>query len=330
MSTAPGRGRLSHRRHRRGQNSHLLIWNRDRRAESDGEDETSTVSEDATNVTLCLSCRHIAEGERLLPCCQSPLPVELEVVQGSDGDGNLTKCVCCGGRSGGFDSVLRDVRTGEDAASAVIAEATIRAMPEEDDTKPACGRRLLAFSDSRQRAAHFAPYLSRTTAETQYMKPVVDAIRNLSGERCEDIPLSAIADRFLADITKQPFVVLRRTLEGEGEITAQIKSPRQLFRQEKDALRQECLISMFQSFTAPMRAKNTLTAFAIAAVAVELNEEQAEQFSMRAPELFNNSKEQGFAAIQHLLRLVFRKRAIAFPPASVLATSRVAEDRNGT
>ena len=294
----------------RGHNAHLLIWNRGRRAETDDDEETA----DSTNAILCLSCRSLSEGDRLIPCCQTPVPIELEIVQGADGDGNLRTCVVCGGRSGGFESVLRDFRTGEDAASAVIAEAIIRAMPEEDSTRPAAGRRLLAFSDSRQRAAHFAPYLSRTTAETQYMKPVVDAIRHLSGDGCDDIPLTAVADRFLTDITKQPFIVLRHTLEGEGEITAQIKSPKQLYRQEKDALRRECLISLLQTFTSPLRAKNTLTAFAIAAVAVELNEEQSEQLAKRAPELFRNSPEQGFGAIQHLLRLMFRKRAISFPP----------------
>jgi superfamily II DNA/RNA helicase len=297
----------------KGQNAHLLIWNGDRKAESDAEDELAAGSENVSKVTLCLSCRSITQVARLLPCCQSPRLVELEVALGSDGEGNLPKCVACGGRSGGFESVLRDFRTGEDAASAVIAEAIIRAMPEEDISLPAFGRRLLAFSDSRQRAAHFAPYLSRTTAETQYMKPVVDAIRSLSGDRLDDIPLTAVADRFLADITKQPFVVLRQTLEGEGEITAQIKSPKQLYRQDKDALRRECLISLLQSFTAPIRAKNTLTAFAIAAIVIELNEEQVEQFLKRVPELFMRSEAQGLAAIQHLLRLVFRKRAISFP-----------------
>ena len=297
----------------KGQNAHLLMWSGDQKAENDAEDETAENTGDNSTVTLCLACRSITEGVRLLQCCQVPLLVELEVAQGSDGEGNLPKCVTCGGRSGGFESVLRDFRTGEDAASAVIAEAIIRAMPGEDVTLPAFGRRLLAFSDSRQRAAHFAPYLSRTTAETQYMKPIVDAIRSLSGVSCVDIPLTAVADRFLADITKQPFVVLRHTLEGEGEITAQIKSPKQLFRQEKDALRRECLISLLQSFSAPIRAKNTLNAFAIAAIAIELNEEQGEQFSKRVPELFRRSDAHGFAAIQHLLRIIFRKRAISFP-----------------
>jgi DEAD/DEAH box helicase/Domain of unknown function (DUF1998)/Helicase conserved C-terminal domain len=297
----------------RGQNAHLLTWNSNQTGESDGDDEPAESAGDSSNVTLCLACRSITEGTHIGPCCNTPLLVELKVAQGSDGEGNLPKCVTCSGRSGGFESVLRDFRTGEDAASAVIAEAIIRAMPAEDVTLPAFGRRLLAFSDSRQRAAHFAPYLSRTTAETQYMKPLVDAIRGLSGVTCDDIRLAAVADRFLADITKQPFVVLRHTLEGEGESTAQIKSPKQLYRHEKDALRRECLISLLQSFTAPIRAKNTLTAFAIAAIAIELNEEQAEQYSRNVPELFDGNEAHGAAAIQHLLRLIFRRRAISFP-----------------
>lgn len=98
----------------------------------------------------------------------------------------------------------------------------MRALPEEDAAKPAHGRRLLAFSDSRQRAAHFAPYLARTTAEKQYMRPLLDGLQEAAQTTGgEGASLDDVADRFLKSVQKQPF---------------------------------ECLITLLQHFTAPLRA----------------------------------------------------------------------------
>jgi hypothetical protein len=291
-----------------GQTAHVLLWSR----ELGSEEENDELYQQIGDITLCLSCRALFEDGSIKVCCSSPNQVTLREVI-SNGDGNLAKCPCCGGLSGGFDSVLRGFSTGEDAASAVLAESIIRAMPSEDIQRPANGRRLLAFSDSRQRAAHFAPYLSRTAAETQYLKPVVDAIMDLSGDSHEDVPLLEVANRFLNEVTKQPFIVLRKTLEGDGESTVQIKPPKQLYRQEKEALRRECVISLLQSFTQTLRAKNTLTAFGIATMAVELNEHQSEEMHRALPELFSLGNSKAFAVIQHLLRVIVRRRAFSFP-----------------
>lgn len=68
-------------------------------------------------------------------------------------------CVVCGSRTKGQ---VRLFDTGADAAAAVIATSLYQHLPV--DTGPAAdnpggGRKLLAFSDSRQGAAFFAPYL---------------------------------------------------------------------------------------------------------------------------------------------------------------------------
>ena len=251
---------------------HLLTWRNDFLGDDESEPENGDRAFDGERqASFCLRCRALSMGAEFSEnCCQDPDHVRLWVLR-SEGNGLLKVCPTCGGQRGGFQSVLREVSTGEDAATAVLAEAMVRALPEEDITKPAFGKRLLAFSDSRQRAAHFAPYLARTTAETQYMKPLVEAIR----EATKDGPASFenISERFLKFAQKQPYVIVRRTNE-DGEFTSVIKRPGQLYKDERDILKRECLISLLQHFTSPARARNTLPGLALASVHVDLNEDQ--------------------------------------------------------
>ncbi len=217
--------------------------------------------------------------------------------------------------------MLREFSTGEDAATAVLAEATVRALPEEqeDVKRPAHGRRLLVFSDSRQRAAHFAPYLARTTAETQYMKPLLDAIRDaVASSDGQGVSLDNIAERFLKFAQKQPYLIIRKTNDEDGEFTSQIKRPNQLYKEEREILKRECLISLLQHFTAPPRARNTLPGLALASVHVDWNDEQREQLPRRLPALFNNGAELGFAVLQTLLQVVLRRKALALPDGILL------------
>jgi hypothetical protein len=218
--------------------------------------------------------------------------------------------------------VLRELSTGEDAATAVLAEAVVRALPEGEVDKPAHGRRLLAFSDSRQRAAHFAPYLGRTTAETQYMKPLVDAIRNsvaaaaAAGEH--GATFDAIADRFLTSAKNQPYLIIRKTNDEDGEFTSTIKRPGQLFRDDKDTLKRECLISLLQHFSGPPRAKTNLPGLSLAWTQVEWNEEQIHECPRRLAELFADGEELGWAVLQNLLQVVLRRKAIDLPDGILL------------
>jgi hypothetical protein len=59
--------------------------------------------------------------------------------------------------------MVRQFETGGDAAASVIATALYQALPPADNEveadQPGQGRKLLLFSDSRQAAAFFAPYL---------------------------------------------------------------------------------------------------------------------------------------------------------------------------
>jgi len=232
----------------------------------------------------------------------------------SAGDGVLKTCPFCGGDKARYPTVLRDFQTGEDAATAVIAEAMVRALPPERADKPAHGRRLLAFSDSRQRAAFFAPYLERTTAETQYMRPVLgainDAIRLNDGQ---GVSLDDVASRFLRTVENQPYVVIRHTNEEDGEYTSEIKRPGELFAADKRILKQECILALLEQITAPLRARNTISGLGLAYAAADWNGDQREGLPKRLPELFSNNPEEGWRVLQALVSIILRRRAIIFP-----------------
>jgi len=74
----------------------------------------------------------------------------------------LKGCIACGSRTIGQ---VRLLDAGSDASSAVIATSLYQSIPNDSSKAselPGKGRKLLVFSDSRQSAAYFAPYLEDT------------------------------------------------------------------------------------------------------------------------------------------------------------------------
>lgn len=85
-----------------------------------------------------------------------------------DGGGRyLRKCPACGGTAGTDAEVVTGFHPGDFALSAVITDSLYQFLPERQGAYdiPGKGRRLLAFSDNRQDAAFFAPYLQRTNQD---------------------------------------------------------------------------------------------------------------------------------------------------------------------
>ena len=112
---------------------------------------------------LCSGCGAIGESEtgcKCSPINRIPVLMSAEIKESSP----LRKCMSCSGRLMG-PVVMRFI-TFQDAPPAVIATALYQSLPVSSDKTEqrlvGQGRRLLSFSDSRQDAAFFAPYLERT------------------------------------------------------------------------------------------------------------------------------------------------------------------------
>lgn len=125
----------------------------------------------------CSSCG----GQRIQRVLRRPLaPTETK----------LPKCLACGALAGGGEVVFRFL-TGQDAPVSVLATALYQTIPPAEpsaEDKPAAGgRKLLCFSDSRQDAAFFAPYLQRTYDRILRRHLILHTLRSVAAQA--DTPL---------------------------------------------------------------------------------------------------------------------------------------------
>ncbi|TDU05352.1 helicase-like protein [Streptomyces sp. 846.5] len=130
-----------------------------------GDEDDETLDPDAgdgaaTPAVLCGGCGALHGTAGSCGCAQpTPRPVRRLAVRG----GMPTGCQSCGARGSG---TVRLFESGNEAAAAVLATALYQALPpdQEQADRPGGGRKLLTFSDSRQAAAYFAPYLESSHA----------------------------------------------------------------------------------------------------------------------------------------------------------------------
>jgi ATP-dependent helicase YprA (DUF1998 family) len=89
--------------------------------------------------------------------------------------GTPNGCLACGARGTGM---VRLLESGNEAAAAVLATALYQALPPDEELagRPGGGRKLLTFSDSRQAAAFFAPYLESSHALVRQRRLILDGL----------------------------------------------------------------------------------------------------------------------------------------------------------
>lgn len=132
-------------------------------------DETTDVHNDPW--TLCLGCGAIEQGSNIDTKCHCNDSITKVTLNRIPNDliedtyhQTIKQCVSCGGRNP--QGMVLPLLTGQDAPVSVLATSLYQNLPpDQDESKvdlPGAGRKLLVFSDSRQDAAFFAPYLERT------------------------------------------------------------------------------------------------------------------------------------------------------------------------
>jgi hypothetical protein len=134
------------------------------------EDEEVVAGEEGGNpgsagdsAVLCLRCGALFPDHMTCGCGALAVRQRLRRMA-LPGNAVPHRCISCGARSSG-DIIYRFL-TGQDAPVSVLATALYQRLPSSTDEEaallPGEGRKLLIFSDSRQDAAFFAPYLERT------------------------------------------------------------------------------------------------------------------------------------------------------------------------
>jgi len=132
---------------------------------------------------LCPRCGAVSSpGEPGCGCKAALIPVS-RVEMGKKR--TLERCVSCSTYTQG--GVIFRFLTGQDAPVSVLAGTLYRDVPEakegtEERDYPGGGRKLLVFTDNRQRAAFFAPYLQRAQGRQLRRRLMVESLKNLSEE----------------------------------------------------------------------------------------------------------------------------------------------------
>jgi hypothetical protein len=205
-----------------------------------GDDITGTRS------TYCSKCGVYNTGEIISCKCEkgdSHVPLWFL----SEGE-TRNKCFACGGQN-----TLTGLRADANAAQAVVAESFYRHLPEsKDDTAliyPGRGRKLLCFSDSRQQAAYFAPYLQHTHRTQKLRWLILNGLFQSGGK-----------DRFVAAKNVVDFMVSIN--ENERLFP---------FDMNPDDIRMDIHRALVLEFCMPFARRQSLEALALVNMSVDLS-----------------------------------------------------------
>lgn len=156
----------------------------------DALDESDEESDDAPvglpNKYWCTTCAQVSSSNTCK--CGQVCIVEISEALRPDKNGKL-KCNICGspGERSPFGPIQRPV-SGVDALTSVIATSMYQTLPKEEGLEGAANRKLLAFSDNRQDAAYFAPYLKSSYFDILRRRVILAALSKLEESPYSDTP----------------------------------------------------------------------------------------------------------------------------------------------
>lgn len=170
-------------------NKFFLLWKDDTQLEDD-EDQEVAVPEEITEKVktwkLCIKCGAIWDNKSICACNHESNIIRT-LIEITPKDSILNKCYLCGLR---YIDIVREFIFQQDAPAAVLATALYQNLEKESIKE----KKILTFSDSRQDAAFFAPYLEFTYKRILFRRLIVEALqknRTISDYRlnslCEDV-----------------------------------------------------------------------------------------------------------------------------------------------
>ncbi len=170
--------RFTSRAVRPGRRTWLLLDAPAETADEDDEVLEHAAAATAKDALLCGRCGALhavtAAAAGTVPC-GCPVTGLRSVRRLAARSGAPNGCLACGARGNGQ---VRLFESGNEAAAAVLATALYQALPPDEELaeRPGGGRKLLTFSDSRQAAAFFAPYLESSHALVQQRRLILDGL----------------------------------------------------------------------------------------------------------------------------------------------------------
>ncbi len=153
-------------------NRYFILWKEQAELGEDEDEETAVpeeMAEKGERWKLCVKCGALWDTAKSCSCTREANSTR-DLIEIIPRDGSLNKCYHCGLKS---INVVREFTFQQDAPAAVLATALFQNL----EKKEVRDRKILAFSDSRQDAAFFAPYLDFTYKHILYRRLIVEALK---------------------------------------------------------------------------------------------------------------------------------------------------------
>jgi len=154
-------------------NRYFLLWREDIELEEDEDQEVAVpgeITEKGEIWKLCVKCGSLWKDKPTCNCSHERNTIRT-LIEITLKDTTLNKCYLCGLRS---INIVREFIFQKDAPSAVLTTALYQNLEKENIKE----KKILTFSDSRQDAAFFAPYLEFTYKRILFRRLIVEAIKN--------------------------------------------------------------------------------------------------------------------------------------------------------
>ncbi len=170
-------------------NRFFLLWKEDTSLDEDEDQEVAVpeeIAERGITWNLCIKCGAIW-GDKPTCACSHESNTIRTLIEITPKDSILNVCYLCGLRS---INIVREFIFQKDAPAAALVTSLYQNLEKESGKE----KRILTFSDSRQDAAFFAPYLEFTYKRILFRRLIVDALsqnNSLQDYRlrslCEDV-----------------------------------------------------------------------------------------------------------------------------------------------
>jgi len=161
------------------------------------EDEEIETNNRQVPYVICGKCGEIHQESYPFQCkCGEKYKNNLTKINYANG--TLHVCACCHHKNT-QRSILRPYLLGSDAATAVISSGLYNELPGEkvETTNTAVDfpdKQFLTFSDSRQAAAFFAPYLQGTYQDNLVKRIITDIVQHAPEQFDRGIPLQRLCE----------------------------------------------------------------------------------------------------------------------------------------
>ena len=250
-------------------------------------EEDADISEDTREpyprVGWCTKCGcHWPVGNKSCGCPEDHTIILWQLSQGNE---TLPKCPVCGGRG-----TVTPLVSEAEAAQAVISQATYDCLPPSRDDRalryPGRGRKLLIFSDSRQKAARFAPYLEATRDPLAIRWLIYQALREAEAIK-KGITAATLLD------------YMQRLAEDFG-----------LFHLDDEEVLTNFKRSLVQEFCLPINRRSSLESYALVRVTSDLTS------FFKIPEMLNRyglGEEEATSLFHFFLANLRLQKAVTMP-----------------